>query len=103
MARFPPGEARGAVRRIRRLVLAADPALVALAGELAEQHLVIQLARPRGAAAGDVGDLDVRDVASVSGQRSGKVLTHPAPVVESGQEGDAAGPRGAHRADARAR
>src|SRR5207302_8538943 len=52
---LPPAEARRAVRRVRRLVLAADPAGVSLRCELAEQRLKVQLACPRRAAVRDVG------------------------------------------------
>src|SRR5580693_1405498 len=38
LIRLPPAEARRAVRRVRRLVLAADPAGVSLRRELAEQR-----------------------------------------------------------------
>src|SRR5438552_8273362 len=56
---LPPAEARRAVRRVRRLVLAADPAGVPLRRELAEQRLIIQLACPGRAAVRDVGDRHV--------------------------------------------
>src|SRR6266581_2056215 len=83
---LPPAEARGAVRRVMRLVLAADPAGVPLPGEQAEQRLVVQLARPGRAAVRDVGYLDVRDVGGRAGQRARQVLAHLAEVVQVGQE-----------------
>src|SRR2546430_7868620 len=83
---LPPGEVRRAVRRVIRLVLAADPAGVSLPGELAEQCLKVQFARPGRAAIRDVGYLDVRDVGRRTGQRARQVLAHLAPVVQGGQE-----------------
>src|SRR5438094_3457988 len=82
----PPAEARRAVRRIRRLVLAADPAGVALRGELAKRRLKVQYARPGRATVRDVGDLDVRDAGRLAGQRARQVLAHLAQVVQVGQE-----------------
>src|SRR6516165_10684105 len=81
----PPAEARRAVRRVRRLVLAADPAGVALRGELPEQRLEVQRARAGGAPVGHVGDLDVRDVGGLAGQHARQVLTHLAQVINVGQ------------------
>src|SRR2546429_9899920 len=68
-----PAEARRAVRRVRRLVFAADPAGVFLLCELAEQRLKVQLACPGRAAVRDVGDLDVRDAGRLTGQRGRQV------------------------------
>src|SRR5690242_6756659 len=67
---FLPAEARRAVRRVGRLVFAADPAGIALSGELTEQGLVIQLARAGRAAVRAVRDLDVRDAGRLTGQRA---------------------------------
>src|SRR6202035_5222305 len=69
LIRLPPAEARRAVRRVRRLELAADPAGVSLRRELAEQRLEVQLACPGRAAGRDGGDLDVRDVTPGEVQR----------------------------------
>src|ERR1700691_2788963 len=74
--RLPPAEARRAVRRIRRLVLAADPAGVPLLRDLPEQGFEVELARSRSAAVWHVGDLDVRDVGGVAGQHLRQVLAH---------------------------
>src|ERR1700704_5925828 len=71
-----PAEARRAVRRVGRLVLAADPAGIPLPGELAEQRLVVQFACARRAAVRDVGDLDVGDAGRLTGQRARQVLAH---------------------------
>src|SRR5215475_4055250 len=83
---LPPAEARRAVRRIPRLVLAADPAGVALRGDLTEQRLEVQLARAGRAPVRHVGDLDVRDGGRLAGQHARQVLTHLAQVVQVGQE-----------------
>src|SRR6478609_4482326 len=83
---LPPAEARRAVRRVRRLVLAADPACVFLRVELAEQRLKVQLACPGRAAVRDVGDLDVRDSGRLTGQGGRQVLAHLAQVVQIGKE-----------------
>src|SRR5438034_6671450 len=83
---LPPAEARRAVRRVRRLVLAANPACVSLPRELAEQRLIVQFARPGRAAVRDVGDLDVRDAGRLTGQRGRQVLAHLAQVVQVGKE-----------------
>src|ERR1700719_2403285 len=76
---LPPAEARRAVRRVRRLVLAADPAGVPLHCELAEQPLKMQSARATRAgraAVRDVGDLDVRDAVVMPDQQVRKVFAH---------------------------
>src|ERR1700689_4090285 len=101
--RSPPAEARRAVRRIGRRVLAPDPARIALRGKLPEQRLEIQLAGPRSAAVRYVRDLDMRDVARAAGQRPGQVLAHPAQVVHVGEERDVGDAPGTHRADHRQR
>src|SRR5215475_11819525 len=96
----PPAEARRAVRRVGRLVLAADPAGIPLPVELTEQRLVVQFARAGGAAVRDVSDLDVGDAGRLTGQRARQVLAHLAQVVQVGQEGNVghAGLR-SHQAD----
>src|SRR5215813_7011607 len=72
----PPAEARRAVRRVRRLVLATDPAGVPLRGELTEQRLEVQLTRAGRTPVRHVGDLDVRDGGGLAGQHARQVLTH---------------------------
>src|SRR5258705_9162899 len=81
-----PAEARRAVRRVRRLVLAADPACVSLRGELAEQRLKVQLARPRRPALRDAGDLYVRDAGRLTSHRGRQVLAHLAHALQAGQD-----------------
>src|SRR6185437_3141647 len=66
----PPAEARRAVCRIGRFVLAADQAGIPLPGELTEQRFVVQLARAGGAAVRNVRDLDVGDAGRLAGQRA---------------------------------
>src|SRR5919201_2809344 len=81
----PPAEAGGAVRRVRRLVLAADPAGVTLPGELPEQRLEVQLTGPGRAPVRHVGNLDVRDVGGVAGQHPRQVPAHLSEVVQGRQ------------------
>src|SRR2546429_1309507 len=82
----PPVEARRAVRRVGRFVLAADPAGIPLPGELTEQRFVVQFARAGGAPVRDVRDLDVGDAGRLSGQRARQVLAHLAQVVQRSEE-----------------
>src|SRR3954451_22727214 len=81
-----PAEAR--LGAVLRLVLAADPALVADPVDVAEEELVVDLAGAGLVAAGRVGELHVGDAREVRLDRRGEVTLHDLHVVDVVLEGD---------------
>ena len=98
-ARSPgePGQAR--LGRPGRLVLQADPAAVAAAGQGGQVAVEVELAAARLAPAGRVGDLHVRDEVGVRGDRRVDVVAVAGQVVQVAEEADVGGARGPGPAD----
>ena len=65
-----------------RLVLRADPALVADAVEVLVEERIVDLARPRLVTAGIVRKLDMRDAAEVCLDGTGEIPLHDLHVVD---------------------
>src|SRR5207302_5478144 len=72
-----------AIDRARlRLVLAADPAVVAVRIDEAEQEAIVDLAGARLVAAGIVGELQMRDLRQTPLDRVCELAFHPLHVID---------------------
>ena len=95
-----PGEpGQAGLGRPGGLVLQAYPAPVAAVGQGGQVPVQVELAAARLAPPGRVGDLHVRDVLGVRGDRGVDVVAVAGQVVQVAQEADVGGARGAGAPD----